>query len=94
MNGMVALIAITITLNRSIEMKDVDKYLFEMSQRMDEVVRNVQDLAAQIDSWMREGKCIQHELASYDPDLDEPDLHGKEEFDLAVEHGDTDQTLP
>ena len=29
-----------------------------------------------------------------DADLDEPDLNGKEEFDHAVEHGDTDRTLP
>ncbi len=73
---------------------DVDKYLFEMSQRLYEIVNNVQDLTEQIDSWMREAECIQHELACYDPDLDEPDLHGKEEFDRAVEGGDTDGTLP
>ena len=29
-----------------------------------------------------------------DIDLDEPDLNGKEEFDHAVEHGDTHPTLP
>ena len=29
-----------------------------------------------------------------DVDLDEPDLHGMEEFDHAVECGDTDRTLP
>jgi regulator of replication initiation timing len=75
-------------------MEDLDKYLFEMSQRIHEIVSNVQDLTEQIDSWMREADCIQHELASYDPDLDEPDLNGKEEFDHAVEHGDTDRTLP
>jgi regulator of replication initiation timing len=71
-----------------------DKYLFEMSQRIHEVVSNVQDLTEQIDYWMKEADCIRHELAGYDPDLDEPDLHGKEEVDRAVEGGDVDGTLP
>jgi hypothetical protein len=73
---------------------DTDKFLFEMSQRLDEVIISVQDLNEQIDFWMKEAECIKHELASYDPDLDEPDLNGKEEFDRAVEGGDTDGTLP
>ena len=71
-----------------------DEYLFKMSQRIEEIVRNVQDLTVQIDFQMTELNCVRHELAGYDPDLDEPDLHGKEEFDLAVEGGDTDPTLP
>ena len=73
---------------------DIDQYLFDMSQRIHEIVGNVQDLTVQIDFQMTELNCVRHELAGYDPDLDEPDLHGKEEFDLAVEHGDTHPTLP
>ena len=86
-------------------MKDQDKYdkyleeeincfVFVMSQRLNEVISSVQDLTEQINFWMREAECIKHELASYDLDLDEPDLNGKEEFDRAVEGGDTDGTLP
>ena len=83
-------------------MKDLDKalneevncFVFEMSQRLDEVIISVQDLTEQINFWMREAECIKHELASYDLDLGEPDLNGKEEFDRAVEGGDTDGTLP
>lgn len=87
-------------------MKDLDKslatavneeincFVFEMSQRLDEVIISVQDLTEQINFWMREAECIKHELASYDLDLDEPDLNGKEEFDRAVEGGDTHPTLP
>ena len=73
---------------------DVATYLFEMSQRIEEIVRNVQDLTVEIDFQMTELKCIKHEIAYFDPDLDEPDLNGKEEFYRAVEGGDTDGTLP
>ena len=73
---------------------DIDQYLFDMSQRIHEIVGNVQDLTVQIDFQLPALKCIQHEIASYDPDLDEPDLNGKEEFYRAVEGGDTHSTLP
>jgi hypothetical protein len=73
---------------------DIDQYLFDMSQRIHEIVGNVQDLTVQIDFQLTELKCIQHEIASYDSDLDEPDLNGKEEFYRAVEGGDTHSTLP
>jgi hypothetical protein len=73
---------------------DVDKYLWDVSKRLEEVADHLFDLNNQIQSWTYELKSIQHELGSYDPDLDEPDLHGKEEFDRAVEGGDTDGTLP
>ncbi len=75
-------------------MKDLDTYLFEMSQRIEDIVRNIQDLTVEIDFQMTELKCIKHEIASFDPDLDEPGLNGKEEFYRAVEGGDTDGTLP
>ena len=52
------------------------------------------DLNNQMQSWAYELKGIHHELGSFDADLDEPDLNGKEEFDRAVEGGDVDGTLP
>ena len=75
-------------------MKDLDKYLFEMSKRVEEITENLFDLTNQIQSWAYELEAVQHELGSYDPDLDEPDLNGKEEFERAIEGGDTDRTSP
>jgi len=72
----------------------MEEYLWELSKRVKEIADKMFDLNNQMSSWAYELKGIQHELGSYDVDLDEPDLNGKEEFDRAVEGGDTDPTLP
>ena len=71
-----------------------EEYLWELSKRVEEIADKMLDLNNQMQSWAYELKGIQHELGSYDADLDEPDLNGKEEFDRAVEGGDVDGTLP
>jgi len=72
----------------------MEEYLWELSKRVKEIADKMFDLNNQMSSWAYELKGIQHELGSYDVDHDEPDLNGKEEFDRAVEGGDTDPTLP
>ena len=75
-------------------MGDMEEYFWELSLRVKEVADKIFDLNNQMQSWAYELKGIQHELGSFDADLDEPDLNGKEEFDRAVEGGDVDGTLP
>ena len=75
-------------------MGDMEEYFWELSLRVKEVADKMFDLNNQMQSWAYELKGIQHELGSFDADLDEPDLNGKDEFDRAVEGGDVDGTLP
>ena len=75
-------------------MGDMEEYFWELSLRVKEVADKMFDLNNQMQSWAYELKGIQHELGSFDADLYEPDLNGKEEFDRAVEGGDVDGTLP
>ena len=75
-------------------MGDMEEYFWELSLRVKEVADKMFDLNNQMQSWAYELKGIQHELGSFDAELDEPDLNGKEEFDRAGEGGDVDGTLP
>ena len=74
-------------------MTKCEEMFYNKSQEVQFLIDKIYDLTNQIQFYLSDLQGLKHELGSYDADLDEPDLNGKEEFDLAVEHGDTDRTL-
>ena len=75
-------------------MTKCEEMFYNKSQEVQFLIDKLYDLTNLIQFYLSDLQALKHEFGSFDADLDEPDLNGKEEFDLAVEHGDTDRTLP
>ena len=75
-------------------MTKCEEKFYNKSNEVQILIDKIYDLTNQIQFYLSDLQGLKHELGSYDADLDEPDLHGKEEFDRAVEGGDVDGTLP
>ena len=81
-------------INKETVMTKCEEMFYKKSNEVKIIMDKLYDLTLQIQYNLSDLETLKYELGSYDADLDEPDLNGKEEFDLAVEHGDTDRTLP
>jgi|TARA_Y100000310_G_scaffold133435_1_gene132456 hypothetical protein len=75
-------------------MTKCEEMFYKKSKEVKIIMDKLYDLTIQMQYNLSDLEALKHELGSYDADLDEPDLHGKEEFDRAVEGGDVDGTLP
>ena len=75
-------------------MTKCEEMFYKKSNEVQIIMDKLYDLTNQMQFYLSDLEALKHEFGSFDADLDEPDLNGKEEFDHAVEHGDTDRTLP
>jgi len=75
-------------------MTKCEEMFYNKSQEVQFLIDKLYDLTNQFQFYLSDLQGLKHELGSFDADLDEPDLNGKEEFAHAIEHGDTDGTLP
>ena len=75
-------------------MTKCEEMFYKKSNEVQFLIDKLYDLTNQFQFYLSDLQGLKHEFGSFDADLDEPDLNGKEEFAHAVEHGDTDQTLP
>ena len=75
-------------------MTKCEEKFYNKSHEVQLLIDKIYDLTNLMQFYLSDLAGLKHELGSYDADLDEPDLNGKEEFAHAVEYGDTDQTLP
>ena len=75
-------------------MTKCEEMFYKKSNEVQVLIDKIYDLTNLMQFYLSDLEALKHEFGSFDADLDEPDLNGKEEFDHAVEHGDTDRTLP
>ena len=75
-------------------MTKCEEMFYKKSNEVQIIMDKLYDLTNQMQFYLSDLEGVKHELGGFAADLDEPDLHGKEEFDLAVEDGDTHPTLP
>ena len=75
-------------------MTKCEEMFYNKSQEVQFLIDKLYDLTNLIQFYLSDLQALKHEFGSFDADLDEPDLNGKEEFDHAVEDGDTHPTLP
>ena len=75
-------------------MTKCEEMFYKKSNEVKIIMDKLYDLTIQMQYNLNDLEPWKHEFGSYDADIDEQDLNGKEEFARAVEHGDTDRTLP
>ena len=75
-------------------MTKCEEMFYKKSNEVQVLIDKIYDLTNLMQFYLSDLEALKHEFGSFDADLDEPDLNGKEEFDHAVEYGDTDRTLP